>query len=164
MPPGCEVPTAQPPPYATTFKFVNDGAQTVYLRETCYLDMTVTACADGYQSPVSLTGDCTVDCIKEPDTCIACGACPEMGKAVDPKNSTSREWHGKNYTFGTNDVECQCHYEHLAPAAKYRVSIPVFATEMDAMYNSGPPLFTAEVSFELPAPGGVVEIPIGIKK
>ncbi|MCC6553750.1 MAG: hypothetical protein IT372_12120 [Polyangiaceae bacterium] len=160
VPPQCAVEAPEPGPHAVTFQFENSGALPVFLQEDCRLRYEVTSCADGYAAPVSRYGDCTVECSDGPvGGCIACGACPFGAVPVDAGGNTTDSWAGLYYDFGTNADGCACHTEHTAPAGRYRVVVPVYASEAAAM--EGTPSYEASVDFELPAPDGVVRVPIG---
>ncbi len=156
MPPECQVPTNQPAPYAVSFDFINNGPTPLFLAQDCYVQYTVTSCADGYSQALSLRGDCTVDCDAEPDACIACGACPFGGLLVGQGDGIEDLWQGHTYLFGENAVGCYCHKEFNAAAGLYRISVPVFASEEDVQL--GNPAWVVEQAFELPAPSGVVTI------
>ncbi len=159
LPEQCQVETSLPAPYATTFHFWNPNMATVYLKQQCHLEHTVTSCADGYAAPLSLWGDCTVDCTL-PDTngCIACGACPDGAQAIAPQGALDEPWGGVTFTFGTTPSGCSCHTAHPKPAGKYRIAIPVYASEAAA--QAGVPDYEVAVDFELPAPSGVVDVPL----
>lgn len=153
IPAECKVPTDQAGPFKVVFQFQNPGMTSLYLREDCHLNFDIFACADGYTSALSRYGDCTVDCSDPPGSCIACGACFEQAITVAPGAMTSGEWLGYTYTFSTQPDGCSCHNQHIAPAAKYRIHVPVFASEMDAQTNT--PAFSIDADFELPAQGPV---------
>ncbi|MCC6526917.1 MAG: hypothetical protein IT373_29990 [Polyangiaceae bacterium] len=158
LPPGCESPASTPPPYAVTFHFVNDSAEPRYLHIGCALEMSVTSCADGYLDGLTLSGECTVDCSDPPGSCIACGACMDFGQLVPPGGSYDQAWAGLYYTFGTLQG-CSCHVEHVAPAGKYRVAVPVWVA--DPTGGMAPPPTTVLTDFTLPTAGGVVTVSIG---
>ena len=158
LPAECAVETEESAPYSVTFQFKGAGATTVYMREECTLRYRVTSCGDGYQEGLVLTGQCTVDCA-EKNQCIQCGACLEQAVAIAPGGTQEHAWAGKTYTFSENNVGCMCHVEHTAPAGKYRITVPVWATEQEAE-EGGSPAGEVSVDFDLPAPGGVVEVPV----
>ncbi len=159
MPPACQVPSPGPGPYAVKFRFTNSSFKPFYVREDCRLQYTVSSCADGYAGSLVRNGDCTVDC-KEADTggCIACGACAQSAKQVTSGAPLDGDWAGYEYTFEQTKQGCDCHNKHVAPAGKYRLKVNVYASEQDAQIgNVSHPV---EVDFTLPAPGGIVEVPI----
>lgn len=156
VPLACQVQTMEAAPYKVVFQFENPGNSNLYLREDCHLNFDILACADGYASAISRYGDCTVDCSAPPGGCIACGACFEQAITVAPAGMSTGEWLGYTYTFSTQPDGCSCHNQYIAPAAKYRIRVPVFASEMDA--QSFTPMFSVEKDFDLPAPGGIVNV------
>ena len=160
LPSECAVETSEQGPYAVTFRFTTTGDVPVYLREDCVVNYTVTSCGDGYQEGLALTGQCTVDC-SEDNQCIDCGACLLQALTVSAGAAVEHPWAGKTYTFEENNVGCTCHEEHVAPAGKYRITVPVFASEADAVDNNSP-AGQVSVDFVLPAPGGVVEVPVAL--
>jgi hypothetical protein len=91
--------------------------------------------------------------------CIACGACLQASVPVDIGAQTTDTWAGKRYTFGTTSDGCSCHEEHVAPAGRYRIRVPVYTSDMAA--QEGTPSYEVTMNFELPAPNGVVVVPIG---
>ncbi|MCC6553749.1 MAG: hypothetical protein IT372_12115 [Polyangiaceae bacterium] len=160
LPPQCVVEAPEPGPHAVTFQLENSGALPVFLQEDCHLRYEVTSCADGYAAPVARYGDCTIDCSEGlSGGCIACEACPFWAVSVGAGGNKTDPWSGRYYTFGETASGCTCHTEHTAPAGRYRVVVPVYASETAAM--EGTPSYEVSVDFELPAPDGVVRVPIG---
>jgi hypothetical protein len=158
LPAECSAPSNGPGPYAVTFQFTNpdpNGAP-VYLRRECDLQFDVTACADGYSAPVGRSGSCSVDCADPSGGCIACGACMVDGVGVLGDAPSQASWDGSTYTFGQNAEGCPCHTAHAAPAQKYRLRVPVFATQDAAVTNQVG--WTVTTDFTLPAPNGVVVV------
>lgn len=160
LPAECVVETEETAPHKVTFQFTGTGTTTVYMREECTFEYKVTSCGDGYQEGLALTGQCTIDCA-EKNQCLECGACLEQPVAVNPESTLLHAWAGHTYTFDENNVGCRCHVKHVAPAGKYRITVPVWATEEEAAAN-GPPAAEVSVDFDLPAPGGVVEVPLAL--
>ncbi len=103
-------------------------------------------------------GDCTVDCAEAGGGCIACGAC--MVEPLEVTNGAPAEvaWPGHTYTFDHTASGCSCHVRTPAAAGKYRATIRVYASE--EAVTSGELLRVVEHDFELPAPGGVVTVPL----
>jgi hypothetical protein len=157
--PECSASNASKPPFNVAFSFQNTSAAVVWLRESCTLDYAITACEDGYQTPLVLTGTCTVDCADPSGGCIACGPCFEGGRQVAPGAAVMADWNGNTYTFDTLPTGCSCHHTAVAPAAKYRISVPIFESEAAAQANT--PSRTVDVDFELGAPVLDVVVPIG---
>jgi hypothetical protein len=158
MPPACQVPTNAAGPHAVTFRFNNLASVPYYIVEDCSLQYTITSCADGYVQPIVRTGDCTVDCGEKETGCIACGACPFGAKEVTSAFPIDGNWAGYQYTFEQTKQGCDCHVQHVAPAGKYRVNLSVFASEQDA--QDGVVSHEVSVDFTLPAPGGMVDVPL----
>ena len=141
-----------------TFRFENQGATPVYLLEQCSLAFQVAACADGYQQSLALQGTCTINCEDASDGggCIACGECMSQTLEVLPGQAKDVSWSGLQYTFD-HYQGCQCHYEHVAPAGLYRVSVPVWDKYFDPMQGEQPSASKqAQAYFELPGSGTVV--------
>jgi hypothetical protein len=156
LPAECAVETSEPAPHQVALHFQNPGADPVFLREDCSLNFSILSCADGYTDPLSRSGSCSIECGDPTGGCIACGACPLYEVAVPAGGQHTDAWSGHHYTYDTGPDGCTCHNEHFAPAGRYRVRVPVFTTPEGAL--NGPPDYEATADFELPAPGGVVEI------
>lgn len=153
LPPQCFAPSSSPGPYAVTFRF--QSTVEAYLYRGCQLRMTVTSCADGYTDSLSLSADCTGPCGPGAPGCVMCGACMQDAPLIGPGEEFEQSWAGNTFTFGTENG-CSCHEMHAAPAGKYRVSVPVYASETDAL--EGNPSREVSVDFTLPAPGGLVDV------
>lgn len=158
VPEACAVASPDPAPYAVTFRVTNPSGVPAFVRQECHVRFDVMACADGYSAPLGLYGDCTLDCNQPGPGCIACGACMMEGRAVTPDQPVDASWSGQSYTFGMTPDGCQCSTAHPMPAAKYRVRLPVYASKQDAEADQLG--WEVSVDFQLPAPGGIVEIPI----
>ena len=159
LPPECVVKTAQPSPHAVTFRFTNTGSDRVFVLQECTLRYSIQSCADGYSDDLTLNAFCTLGCDDPNVGCIACGACAYFGEPIDSGQSLEHIWQGLTYTFGQTPDGCQCSNSHDAPAGKYRVTIPVYASDGDA--QSGTVLRTVTADFDLPAEGGVVTVDLG---
>jgi hypothetical protein len=161
MPGECAVPADGPGPWEVTFRFTNTSATPLYVLGECHVRYEVTSCADGYQDPLAMWADCTIDC-SSPGAgaggCIACGACMYQGIEVTPGAPHESPWSGNTYDFATTSSGCSCYNASSAPAGKYKISVPVYASDADA--QQGTVLYTIEIPFTLPAPGGVVEVPL----
>ncbi|MDI1446282.1 hypothetical protein [Polyangium sp. 6x1] len=158
IPPECVVETPASGPYEVTFRFENNGAFPAVLREDCVLEYKVESCEDGYATPLVTRALCSQAC-SSMGGCIACGPCLQGGVPVAIGENVMDTWGGMRYTFGTTSEGCSCHEEHVARAGKYRLRVPVYASEMDADMNA--PAYEVTVNFDLPAPNGVVVVPIG---
>ncbi len=159
VPPACRVSASGSAPYSVSFNFTNASGQTLFMHQGCSLSFSVSACADDYQEPLKLSAPCTVEC-SDQDGCVQCGACANSGVEVTPTAPRKGEWQGKIYTLGTNRAGCSCHTSRVAPAAKYRITVPVYASESDA--TSRKPLREVVVDFELAAAGTQVEVPLDV--
>ncbi|MDI3287442.1 hypothetical protein [Polyangium sp. 15x6] len=159
IPPECavETPASDPGPYEVTFQFENNGAFPAFLREDCFLQYTIESCEYGYAA-VSTHAMCTQPC-SSTDDCLTCGACLMASVPVDVGAQSTDTWSGTRYTFGTSAKGCSCHEPHVARAGRYRIRVPVYASDMDA--QAGTPSYEVTMNFELPAPNGVVVVPIG---
>lgn len=157
-PQACAVATDQQAPYSVTFQFtVATAGVTYYLAENCQTEFSLFTCDDAYTTPLSISGACTVDCSVMGE-CIECGACPQAAVPVTSSSPSEYSWSGHTYTFGQNNVSCSCHNEFDAHAGKYRVTVPVYPTEQDAIDHTNGTEHSAD--FDLPAPNGVVIIPL----
>lgn len=159
VPAECAVATNDPAPYEVFFQFTVTSGLTLYLRLDCYTNFEITSCADGYSAPIGIHSDCTIDCSQATD-CIQCGACPEGALPVSQGAPQEDKWAGDTYTFGQNAAGCTCHTAGVAPAGKYRITVPVFTNEQDAMSNTNG--VEHSYDFQLPAPNGIVVIPIDV--
>jgi hypothetical protein len=156
VPPTCEVATSQAPPYATIIRFTTTSTTPLYLVDSCDLEWSLFACADGYTTSLGRSGACTVDCGDPSGGCIACGACQYLAKPVVAGTPVDDEWSGDYFTYGETPDGCSCHEKHSAPPAKYRAAAKVYASEDDV--QNGVVLREVSVDFELPAPGDIVEV------
>lgn len=158
IPPQCAVETSEQGPYEVTFQFENNGAFPAFLRRNCALQYTIESCADDYSTPVATRAFCSQAC-DTANGCIVCAPCPLESVSLDVGANTTDTWAGMRYTFGTTPEGCSCHEEHVAQAGLYRIRVPVYASEMDA--QTGTPAYEVTMNFELPAPNGAVNVPIG---
>lgn len=157
VPAECAVATNDPAPYNVFFQFTVTSGLTLYLASDCYTNYSITSCADGYVTPLGIHADCTVDC-SETMGCIECGACPQSAVAVSMAAPAENAWAGDTYTFGQTSEGCSCHNAGVAPAGKYRITVPVYTTEQDALNHTNG--VDRSFDFTLPAPNGVVVLPI----
>jgi hypothetical protein len=157
--PGCSVPTGADPPFFVEFRITSvDGP--VYLRQDCAVELSITSCMDDYAQPLSIGPGCTVDCVTAPDDCMLCEPCLVSALPVGNGDIVAVQWTGYRYTLGTNPNGCPCSVPHEAPAAHYRISVPVYSTEAAAI--SGLASWTVETDFTLPNPGPVYVSLMGI--
>lgn len=156
VPPHCEVPTSAPPPHAVSFQLYNPTAQTLFIREECWIAFAITSCADDYAQELELWPGCSMDCADPAGGCVSCEMCWETGIPIEPGQSFDVFWPGHTYSFGTNADGCTCHDEHDEPAGLHRIRVPVYlsaeAAEIDA------PDYDVTVEFALPTPQGQVRV------
>lgn len=159
IPPECAVETSDPGPYTVTFQFENSGVGTAYLREDCHLNYAIRSCADGFAEPLAIHADCSQACGETGGGCLVCGACELTSVPVAENAQATDSWSGLRYTFGMTSEGCSCHEQHLARPGRYRIEVPVYTSDLAA--QEGTPSYEVSVNFELPAPNGVVVVPIG---
>ncbi len=157
LPDECQVDTSQPTPHEVVFRFENATDQPLFLRRICTLDLAVSACADDYGEPLALWPGLSADCNDPSGGCVQSEACLTEAVAAEAGVPVNEPWPGKVYTFDINAEGCVCHYEHHTAAAKYRVTVPVFGS-VDV--EDEEPAFEVEVNFEVPAPAGIVAVPL----
>jgi hypothetical protein len=79
---------------------------------------------------------------------------------VEPGQEQAFTWPGKQYSFELYQG-CSCHRDHVAPAGRYRVTVPVWDKAFDPEQGElPPPTRYVEVGFELPGTGQVL-VPLG---
>jgi hypothetical protein len=161
LPDACAVPAGGPGPYGAIFRIWNNTAASLFLNETCYVDVAVTACADGYAAPLAIHADCMVACEGAGPGCIECGACMEAAPEIAPGGTYDVFWPGVTYTFGQTADHCACYVPADAPAAKYRASVSVYAHAEDAITRMNAIPLTAD--FSLPGADDVVVLSVGLK-
>lgn len=155
----CEVASSGPGPHEVSFRFTNASAKPLFVLDECHTRYSITSCADGYQEPLAIWADCMQDCkLAGPGGCIACGACMWQGTEVTPSAPHQSTWSGKTFSFSQTGSGCQCYDAFAAPAGRYRIKVPVYASDEGA--QNGDLLYEVEVPFTLPAPGGLVEVPL----
>jgi len=160
VPPECEVPASSPAPYDVTFQFHNPSDQTLFLHEQCWTDFTITACADGYAEDLELWARCSVDCADPNGGCIQCEQCLDVAIPIEPGESHLYGWPGVTYTFDTNADGCSCHDDHDQAAGLHRITVPVYLTAEAA--ELGDVAYEVTIDFPLPAPQGLVVVPVAM--
>jgi hypothetical protein len=157
----CAVTTTQKPPFAVTFRFRADGNAPVYVRTSCgSTSYVVSACASGFATPLGpldfSSGICECG---TPCSPVTGGSClPDEGTAISPGASLDKPWTGIGVELGVANGS-QCTNSAPLPAAKYRVAIRAYDNADDAAKGTGGWIATRD--FELPAPDGVVDVPLG---
>lgn len=158
-PDGCLIAAQPSGPHATVFRLKNTTTGPVTLWQDCEIEKSITSCESGFSTPLSTSGACTAECNDPMMGCIACAPCPSQALTLGPGQAKEVTWAGNVFTFGTN-TGCMCHNTLVAPAAHYRLSVPIYP-ELQSGGPFGPkPASTRTVvqDFVLPSPGGVVEV------
>jgi hypothetical protein len=157
----CAVATpAAPPPYAVQFRLLDDGASPVFLLDNCGgHDFGVSSCAGGFRDRLADRAFCACSC-DNPSCGIVCGACaPDEATTIAPGDSTSLPWDGVATTIEqVKSGAGQCVSSKDLPAGRYRFSIAVYGSAADALARTGARMVSRD--FELPAEGGVVDVPL----
>ena len=144
-----------PPPSVVTFELRNDGIATVYLSQGCVIDYTITSLAD----PVHVIGrneGCGCDC--DLAGCPLC-LCVMGSRQVAIGAAVSDSWTTEDIV-NVQRPAGPCQRRETLPAGPYRIDVPVYASDADAVSRTGPR--TAIQSFALPAPGGTVTVALGV--
>jgi hypothetical protein len=159
-PNGCSVLTSILGPYPVTFRFTNPITEPLYIRQDCMITWSLYGCTDDFKTELAHRADCMSDCSEDypGGGCVACGACMMQGLEVTNVAPVTDDWNGMTYTFGKTASGCSCYNPAMATAGKYLVRVPVYKTKEDAEF--GNVAYQSEVYFDLPAPNGVVEVPV----
>lgn len=157
IPAECVVATDQEGPYPVKFQLtVAAEGTTMYIDWDCTPVVSLLTCDDGYTTALAFDTACTADCTAQPTECPICGQCPGGPAAVTSAAPREFSWSGHTYDFGKNQAGCSCHEEKTAHAGKYRLTVPVYASEADA--NAHTNGVNRTVDFDLPAPNGIVNV------
>jgi hypothetical protein len=159
----CSVSTAQQPPFDVQFTFRVAGAGPVYVRKGCVdIEYGVSSCASGYSrqlGPTSSVGTC--ECGVLPCAPAVGGPCePPAAVALSTGTTAETAWRATSVEFEWTGTT-QCSRLGVLPAGKYRVAVRAYETPEDA--ERGVRGWVVTRDFELPAPGGVVDVPIGAR-
>jgi len=147
-------PNPNPIASPVTFQFVNPSARDLFLHEGCTLEFELTGCMDGYSQPMTISAACSADCA-EASGCVVCGACFDGPYRMPPGIAREYDWNGETYAFGEYQG-CTCHCSQPAAAGSYRLTVPVFESELAV--QEGRPSYFMTVDFELPVPGGLLVV------
>ncbi len=144
-----------------TFRLDNRAAATVYLRNACWLPLTVTSLADGSQ--YANASYCACDCAdSQCNSTVNCAPCaPPSGVAVAAGESKDIAWTARKSTLESRTGELgayQCVSHQPIAVGTYRVAVSVYATEADAAAELNGR--TVEHSFVLDTSNAVVVVPI----
>jgi hypothetical protein len=142
------------PPSVVDIELRNDGITTVYLSQGCVIDYTITSLAD----PVHVIGrrGCGCDCAVS--NCVLC-LCPMGSREVAIGTAVSDSWTTEDI-INVQRQSGSCQRSETLPAGPYRIDVPVYASDADAVARTG--ARTAIQSFVLPAPGDTVTVALGV--
>jgi hypothetical protein len=144
------------PPSVVTFELRNDGIATVYLFQGCLIDYTITSLADPVHV-IQRNEGCGCDCSQT--NCPVCGACFMGSREVAMGASLSDVWTTVDIVNVPRPTG-SCQRSETLPAGPYRIDVPVYASDADALARTG--ARTATQSFVLPAPGDSVTVALGV--
>jgi hypothetical protein len=150
---------ATAPPYAIEFQFRNDTAAPLFLLKGCgSYAFGVSSCAAGFSDRLNDAAFCACSC-DEPQCGTTCGACEaDEGTGIVGGDSLRRPWSGVSVTTSPSAFG-ECVTSRDLPAGRYRVSIWVYDSAQAAVGHSGARVVSQD--FELPAPNGLVDVPLG---
>lgn len=145
-----------PPPSVVNFELRNDGISTVYLFQGCLIDYTITSLADPVHV-IHRNEGCGCDCSLS--SCPVCGACFMGSREVAIGAAVSDSWTTEDIV-NVQRPTGSCQRSETLPAGPYRIDVPVYASDADALARTG--ARTAIQSFMLPAPGDSVTVALGV--
>src|ERR1044071_755415 len=124
----CDSSTLNPPPpppaETVTFQLRNDGFSTVYLFESCLVDLTITSLASPvHQIRRAVSCGCTCGQVE----CGVCGACFEGPLEVGVGAMLSESWWAVDWTTQTTS-RGSCEQSTTLPPGAYRIDVPVYST------------------------------------
>jgi len=149
-------PDSGPPPSVVTFELRNDGIATVYLLQNCLVDYTITSLSDPANVIQRATG-CGCECGQS--SCPVCGACFVGSREVAIGTALTDHWTTEDVT-NVPTATGSCLRRQTLPDGPYRIDVPVYASDADALARTG--ARTAIQSFMLPAPGDNVTVALGV--
>ncbi|AKT42733.1 hypothetical protein [Chondromyces crocatus] len=140
------------------FHLENGGDTPVYLRNDCERGLLrIDACPDGEPRTLSLFASCSAECSADPyPGCTQCEPCAPTAAEIGPQTEHAVTWKGTYFTFGADAENCTCHNTLQAPAARYLLRVPVYATAADAEQDVAPRWVSGD--FELPQVGGSITL------
>jgi hypothetical protein len=137
-----------PDPTPLTFELHNGGATSVYLHETCTLELSILQLTAPPEAVGLSTGGCGVcDCAAASCGPVACGACFDGGLEVAAGATQQYFWTQVDVQYETG-AAATCSRTTALPAGPYRIDVPVFASADDASGGIGARVATA--TFTLP--------------
>jgi hypothetical protein len=159
----CAVSTTESPPFGVTFRFrAGDVPAYVHTDGCTGQEWGVSSCASGFTEQLGpIFGACGLcECGASSCQVGSCGQCyPDKGVAIAPGTSFDAPWTGESDELGKRSDGQACESMKALPAAKYRVAIRAYDNASDAEARIGGWIATRD--FDLPAPGGVVDVPLG---
>ena len=150
--------TQTEPPTPPTFNLQNSGPTSVYLFESCVLDLTITALADPPRAIGLPSGGCGIcDCAVQSCPQVVCGPCYFGGLEVAAGAAQSYFWTPVDVAYETRATS-SCSRMRALPAGHYRIDVPVYASADDAAAKTGARIVSQ--TFDLPASGDAIAVPI----
>lgn len=144
-----------------TFRLDNQGAQTVYLRNNCWIPFEVTSLADGTAYANAFFCACTcadASCTSQ----VACAPCaPPSGIAVAAGQTQDVSWQARkstleNRTGSFGAYQCVAHAP--IPTGTYRLALSVYPTEADAAAGTNGRVI--QQSFVLGTANATIAVPV----
>jgi hypothetical protein len=144
-----------------TFRLDNEGTQTAYLRNNCWIAVAVTSESDG--ADYSNGQFCACDCADSTCTSsVMCGPCaPPEGVALEAGKTKDISWIARRSAMETRTGPYgvfQCVAHTPIPTGAYRVAIVVYPSESDATADTNGN--TVARSFTLGTTNATVTVPI----
>ncbi len=157
----CAVPTATGvPPFAVEFQFRNSGAANIFIHQDCGgYNFGVSSCASGFRDRLAEQTGYLCSCDHVPCVGVSDGACPPPDETmIGVGDSLRLPFSGLSSTSTVDPVTAlACARSRVLPAGRYRVAIRVSDPE-DLLTGLAGRIVTRD--FELPAPGGIVDVPL----
>jgi hypothetical protein len=144
-----------------TFRLDNQGTQTVYLYNACWVPLTVTSTADGteYTNALFCACNCADSTCTESVKCAPCA--PPSGVAVAAGQTSDLPWKAGKFTLETKTGSAgsfQCLGQAPIATGNYRVAVTVYPTEVDAVAKTNGRI--VQQSFVLGTTNATVVVPI----
>ena len=135
---------------------VAPAGKTLFLRDECGRSPEISPCTDGYAHNLYIPY-CYSECAGADTTCRDCAPCEPRLVTVTNSNNADFFWAGALYELrASSEMPCPCYVQHPATPGRYRMSMPVYASEQDARDNL--PVFTVTREFDVTTPDAVVEV------
>lgn len=118
-------------PEPMTFDLQNGRIASVFLREGCLLELTITELANPPR-PIGRVYVCPAcDCSASSCPTATCGPCADGPREVFGGATLSWQWTPVDMTFGMRRTSA-CSHDRVLPAGQYRIDIPVYDLRDDA--------------------------------